>query len=87
MLQANRRTTLKLLGGAALAVGALPVLSLPAVAEEELVVPSSLENFKRGTIHSLDPKTRGFVIVWEDLGRVKMKAADLVTATPRSRST
>jgi hypothetical protein len=79
MLQANRRTTLKLLGGAALAVTALPVLSLPAVAEEELVVPSSLENFKRGTIHSLDPKTRGFVIVWEDLGRVKVKAADLVT--------
>jgi hypothetical protein len=79
MLQANRRTTLKLLGGAALAVTALPVLSLPAVAEEELVVPSSLENFKRGTIHSLDPATRGLVIVWEDLGRVKLKAADLVT--------
>ena len=80
MLQTNRRTTLKLLGGVALAVTAMPVLSLPAAAEQEdLVVPSNLENFKRGTIHSLDPKTRGFVIIWEDLGRVKMKAADLVT--------
>jgi hypothetical protein len=46
---------------------------------EDIVVPNSLENIKRGTIHSLDPKTRGFVIIWEDLGRVKMKAADLVT--------
>ena len=80
MLQTNRRTTLKLLGGVALAVTAMPVLSFPAAAEQEdLVVPSNLENFKRGTIHSLDPKTRGFVIIWEDLGRVKMKAADLVT--------
>ena len=37
------------------------------------------QNFKRGTIHSLDPATRGLVIVWEDLGRVKLKAADVVT--------
>ena len=36
------------------------------------------QNFKRGTIHSLDPATRGLVIVWEDLGRVKLKAADVV---------
>ncbi|MFI5000062.1 MAG: hypothetical protein ACHQK9_09300 [Reyranellales bacterium] len=43
-----------------------------------LVVARGYENFKRGTIHSLDPSTRGLVVVWEDLGRVKMKASDLV---------
>jgi len=80
MLQTNRRSTLKLLGGAALAVTAMPVLALPAAAQqEELVVPNSLQNFKRGTIHSMHPEVRSFVIIWEDLGRVKMKAADLVT--------
>ena len=82
MLQTNRRTTLKLLGGAALAVAALPVLPLPAAAQEDLVVPNSLQNFKRGTIHSMHPEVRSFTIVWEDLGRVKMKAADLVTNYP-----
>jgi hypothetical protein len=79
MLQANRRTTLQLLGGAALAVAVLPVLSRPAAAEEDLVVPNTLENFKRGTIHSMHPEVRSFTIIWEDLGRVKLKAADLVT--------
>ena len=80
MMQTNRRTTLKLLGGAALAVTAMPVLPLPAAAQQEdLVVPNSLQNFKRGTIHSMHPEVRSFVIIWEDLGRVKMKAADLVT--------
>jgi hypothetical protein len=79
MLQANRRTSLKLLGGAALAVAVLPVLSRPAAAEEDLVVPNTLENFKRGTIHSMHPEVRSFTIIWEDLGRVKLKAADLVT--------
>ena len=71
MYLANRRFTLRLLAGSAL-VGALPH---SAGAQEDIVVPNSLENIKRGTIHTLDPKTRGFVIVWEDLGRVKMKAA------------
>ena len=79
MLNANRRTTLKLLGGAALAVPGLAALPLPAAAQQDLYIGSRFQNFKRGTIHSLDPKTRGFVIVWEDLGRVKLKAADLVT--------
>jgi hypothetical protein len=83
MLQTNRRTTLKLLGGAALAVAALPVLPLPLAAQQEdLVVPNSLQNFKRGTINSMHPEVRSFTIVWEDLGRVKMKAADLVTNYP-----
>jgi len=79
MLKTNRRTTLKLLGSAALAVPALAALPLPAAAQEDLYISSAYQNFKRGTIHSLDPKTRGFVIIWEDLGRVKLKAADLVT--------
>ena len=79
MLQSNRRTTLKLLGGAALAVAVLPVLPFTAAAQEDLVVPNSLQNFKRGTIHSMHPEVRSFTIVWQDLGRVKMKAADLVT--------
>ena len=62
MLQSNRRTTLKLLAGAALAVPAMAALPLPATAQEDLFVSDSYQNFKRGTIHSLDPKTRGFVI-------------------------
>jgi hypothetical protein len=83
MLQASRRTTFKLLGGAALAVAALPVLPRPLAAQQEdLVVPNSLQNFKRGTINSMHPEVRSFTIVWDDLGRVKMKAADLVTNYP-----
>ena len=79
MLNTNRRTTLKMLGGAALTAGAVPVLTHQAAAQDDLVVPNSLENFKRGTIHSMHPEQRSFTIIWEDLGRVKMKAADLVT--------
>jgi len=80
MLQTNRRRTLKLLGGAALAATTLP---LPAAAQEDLVVSNTYQNFKRGTIHSLHPERRIFNIVWEDLGRVKMRAADLVTNYPQ----
>jgi hypothetical protein len=79
MLYANRRSALKLLGGAALTASALPVLSHVAFAQDDLVVPNSLENIKRGTIHSMHPEQRSFTIIWEDLGRVKIKAADLVT--------
>ena len=84
MLQANRRMTFKLLGGAALAATALPALTHPAFAQgEDLVVSNSYQNFKRGTINSLHPERRIFNIVWEDLGRVKMRAADLVTNYPQ----
>jgi hypothetical protein len=80
MLHTNRRTTLKLLGGVALSTTSL---ALPAAAQgEDLVVPNTYQNFKRGTIHSLHPERRIFNIVWEDLGRVKMRAADLVTNYP-----
>jgi len=78
MLQANRRMTFKLLGGAALAATVLPLMSHEAAAED-LVVPTTYQNFKRGTIQSMHPERRIFNIVWEDLGRVKMRAADLVT--------
>jgi hypothetical protein len=78
MLNGNRRTTLKLLGGAALAAPGFASLSRPAAAQQDLYIGSRFQNIKRGTIHSIDPKTRGFVIIWEDLGRVKLKAADLV---------
>ena len=83
MLHTNRRTALKLLGGAALTAGVLPVLSHQAAAQDDLVVPNSLQNFKRGTIHIIHPETRSFSIIWEDLGRVKMKAADLVVNFPQ----
>jgi len=80
MLHMNRRMSLKLLGGAALTATTLP---LPLAAQgQDLVVPNTYENFKRGTIHSLHPERRIFNIVWEDLGRVKMRAADLVTNYP-----
>jgi hypothetical protein len=83
MLQIHRRTTFKLLGGATLAAASVPVLSQMAAAQEDLVVPNSYQNFKRGTIHSLHPERRIFNIIWEDLGRVKMRAADLVTNYPQ----
>jgi hypothetical protein len=75
--------TFKLLGGGALAAAGLPVLSQMASAQEDLVVPNTYQNFKRGTIHSLHPERRIFNIIWEDLGRVKMRAADLVTNYPQ----
>ena len=75
-MQADRSSTLKLLGGAALTAAVMP---FSAMAQQDLYIASAYQNFKRGTIHSLDAKTRGLVIIWEDLGRVKMKAADLVT--------
>jgi len=78
-MHADRRSTLKLLGGAALTAAALPILPFTAMAMEDLVLSSDNQNFKRGTIHSLDAATRSFVIVWQDLGRVKLKAASLVT--------
>lgn len=77
MVLENRRTALKLLSGAAIAVAGLP--SLARAESDDLVVSNRYENFKRGTIHSINPEGRSFVIVWPDLGRVKLKAADLVT--------
>jgi len=69
---------MKFAGASALAAAALGGAPLPLAAQDDLVVLRRYEVFKRGTIHGLDPATRGLVIVWEDLGRVKLKAADLV---------
>ena len=78
MVNSSRRLLmlagLSAVAGSALAGGALPL----AAQQGKPVVGLRYQNFKRGTIHSLDPATRGLVIVWEDLGRVKLKAADLV---------
>jgi hypothetical protein len=78
MLNSNRRGLLKLLGGTAV-VGALPAYSLTANAQADLVVPNTYQNFKRGTVLSLHPDRRIVNVDWQDLGRVKMRAADLVT--------
>ena len=83
MLQASRRTSLKLIGGAALAAAAMP---LPALAQDRSGGAEPVSELKRGTIHSMHPEVRSFTIVWEDLGRVKIKAADLVGTSRRSRS-
>jgi len=78
MMQANRRSALKLLGGAALTAGAAPSLILPAAAQQPLYVASKYQNFKRGTIESMNPESRTFTIVWQDVGRYKLKVSDLV---------
>jgi hypothetical protein len=65
-----------------MAVGVSVLPQMASAQGEDLVVPNTYQNFKRGTIHSLHPERRIFNIVWEDLGRVKMRAADLVTNYP-----
>ena len=80
MLQANRRSALKLLGGAALTAGAVPAFITPAAAQDYYVA-SKYQNFKRGTIESMNPESRTFTVVWTDLGRFKLKVSDLVVKT------
>ena len=80
MLQANRRSALKLLGGAALTAGAVPAFITPAAAQDYYVA-SKYQNFKRGTIDSMNPESRTFTVVWTDIGRVKLKVSDLVVKT------
>lgn len=80
MTKIDRRSTLAMLLSGAAAAGTL-MPALPALAEEDLYVSSKYQNFTRGTIHSLDPKTRGLVVMMPDQGRVKMKAADMVVKT------
>src|SRR4051812_30732517 len=79
-MHSTRRATLRLLGGGGALAAGLPVLSMTAVAQsDDLVVTNNYQNHKRGTINSLHPDRRVINVVWEDLGRVKMRAADLVT--------
>lgn len=82
MSNSTRRTTFKWLAGGALAATGLPGLSTSAVAQDEFVVTNNYQNFKRGTINSLHRDRRVLNVVWEDLGRVKMRAADLVDNYP-----
>jgi len=80
MFKANRRSALRLLGGAALTAGAVPTLIKPASAQQDLYVASKYQNFKRGTIESKNEDSKTFTIVWQDLGRVKLKSSDLMVA-------
>jgi hypothetical protein len=81
MMHTNRRSALKLLGGAALTAGAVPAIITPASAQQELYVASKYQNFKRGTIESMNPESRTFTVVWTDMGRFKLKVSDLVVKT------
>jgi len=83
MMMIQRRTAM-FAGVSAVAAAATTAFPLPALADEDLFIPSKYENIKRGTIHSLDPSTRGLVVIWDDLGRVKMKASDLVVKSTTS---
>jgi hypothetical protein len=72
---------LKHLAVATMAVPVLAAVSIPALAQQEdLFVPLRFQNFKRGDIVSLDPKTRGLVVMI-DGARIKMKANDMVVKT------
>jgi len=80
MLALTRRTALKWAGGSALAAGGMSTLSMTAVAQsDDLVITNNYQNHKRGTINSFHRDRRILNVVWEDGGRVKMRAADLVT--------
>jgi hypothetical protein len=51
-----------------------------AVAQsDDLVITNDYQNHNRGTIDSFHRDRRILNVVWEDRGRVKMRAADLVT--------
>src|SRR5690242_20037365 len=80
MLHSTRRSTFKLLAGGALAASGLPTAAFAQ--SDEFVVTNNYQNFKRGTINSLHRERRILNVVWEDLGRVKMRAADLVDNYP-----
>lgn len=84
MVDLQRRTTM-FMGFAAVTTATATAFSLPALADEDLVVPYKYNQIKRGEIHSLDPATRGVVMIWPDLGgRVKLKASSMVVKTTSS---
>ena len=84
MTYSSRRDALKLLAGGALAAGGVAALATTALAQE-FVVTNNYQNFKRGKIDGLHPERRILNITWEDMGRIKMRAADLVTNYPSLR--
>ena len=68
--------------GGALATGGVTAFIPTASAQEEFVVTNGYQNFKRGKIDGLHPDRRVLNITWEDMGRIKMRAADLVANYP-----
>lgn len=84
MTHSSRRDLLKLMAGSVLAAGSAAALSTAAFAQE-FVVTNNYQNFKRGKIDGLHPERRILNITWEDMGRIKMRAADLVTNYPSLR--
>ncbi len=79
MNSSNRRSFVRAAALAPFAIVLADLTSSARAQAEDFVVGRRYEINKRGTIEKLDPPTRGVVMVWEDLGRIKMKAADLVT--------
>ena len=84
MTHSSRRNALKLMAGATLAATGMAAFARTASAQE-FVVTNNYQNFKRGKIDGLHPDRRILNITWEDMGRVKMRAADLVTNYPSLR--
>lgn len=78
MNHSSRRTALKLMAGGTLAATGMAAFATTASAQE-FVVTNNYQNFKRGRIDGLHPDRRILNITWEDMGRIKMRAADLVT--------
>ncbi len=78
MTHSSRRNALKLMAGGTLAATGLTAFATTASAQE-FVVTNNYQNFKRGKIDGLHPERRILNITWEDMGRIKMRAADLVT--------
>lgn len=78
MTHSSRRTALKLMAGGTLAATGMAAFATTASAQE-FVVTNNYQNFKRGKIDGLHPDRRILNITWEDMGRIKMRAADLVT--------
>ena len=84
MMHSSRRYILKLIAGGTLAAGGAAAFAMPASAQE-FVVTNKYQNFKRGKIDGLHPERRILNVTWEDMGRIKMRAADLVTNYPSLR--
>ncbi len=77
MTYSSRRNALKLMAGGTLAATGMATFATTASAQE-FVVTNNYQNFKRGKIDGLHPDRRILNVTWEDMGRVKMRAADLV---------
>lgn len=84
MTYSSRRNALKLMAGGTLAATGMAAF-VTAASAQEFVVTNNYQNFKRGKIDGLHPDRRILNITWEDMGRIKMRAADLVANYPSLR--